>query len=221
MSNAPPFLVLEDEPGLARDLRRRFGAHGPVRLAHTVAEALEFLESEADFAGFVLDVGLPDGSGLDVLRAARERFPDVDALVVTAFVEPEPINQAVSLGAFFVAKPYTSRELEPFIERCLERGKSEAPRSLYQEVLGAQNVSPESREEALGRLREASGLTPRESTLIGFHLDGLTRSEVAEALSINIKTYDSHAGRILSKTGAPTMYMLCVRLLLAAQSERK
>ena len=68
------FLIVEDEPTLARTLARTFGRHGPVEVVHSMAAARDQLENHAEWTGVILDLILPDGYGLDLLAEIRQNF---------------------------------------------------------------------------------------------------------------------------------------------------
>src|ERR1035437_4911777 len=78
-------LVVEDDPGLGRLLRRLLGDdRHVVELVPDAREATELLESEAALDAVILDLGLPDRSGLDVLRDLRRRGSDLPVMILTA-----------------------------------------------------------------------------------------------------------------------------------------
>jgi len=109
------FLVVEDEAPTAKHLARLIRAHGAAVVARTVQEALARLADFLPWSGFIIDVGLPDGSGLDVLASARLMHPTTPALVLTGDTERETINRAYSLGAGYLVKPIATEAIESFL----------------------------------------------------------------------------------------------------------
>ena len=104
-------LVLEDEPRLRETLRRGLAEEGfAVDAAGTRAEAGELLDRNAyDLA--VLDRGLPDGDGLDLLRSLRRAGNRVPALLLTARDGVEERVKGLDSGADdYLAKPFAFAE---------------------------------------------------------------------------------------------------------------
>ena len=100
----------------APDLRLRSAA---LLEARTLAQARTILtEREIDIV--LLDVRLPDGSGLDLLREIKSRNPNLGVVVMSASVLPEEREEAMKAGSdAFVAKPYVPGELLATLHRML------------------------------------------------------------------------------------------------------
>lgn len=112
------FLVIEDDTLVARSFARSLAAHGHFRLLHSFAEGMEALAERRSWAGFIVDLALGDGSGIDLLVAARERHPDVPALVVTgAELERRLVNSIEALDARLLQKPVEASDFSAFIAR--------------------------------------------------------------------------------------------------------
>jgi DNA-binding NtrC family response regulator len=104
--------VIDDEPLVRRSTDRLLTDRGfEVHTAATAQEGLARFES-AQPQVVVLDVRLPDGSGLELLPKLREIDPTVKVVVITAFGETEDAVRAMKLGAAdFLKKPYDIEEL--------------------------------------------------------------------------------------------------------------
>ncbi|HEU4698892.1 MAG TPA: sigma-54 dependent transcriptional regulator [Gemmatimonadales bacterium] len=115
-------LVDDDEPAcrlLAEVLERESYA---VARALSVPEALAKLEHEGPFDAVLTDLRMPGASGLDLLRAVRERDPGALVLVLTAFGDAITAGEAIRAGAYdFISKPYDLAALRLTIARALER----------------------------------------------------------------------------------------------------
>lgn len=105
-------LAIEDDPVLADGLSVGLSACGwTVEQVATVEEARAALEASR-FDAVVLDLGLPDGDGLSVLRYARERDMDVGVVVLSARDDSRDRIQALDAGADdYVGKPFDLDEL--------------------------------------------------------------------------------------------------------------
>ena len=119
---APKVLIVDDEATqqelLAGFLRKR---GFEVECAGSVEEA-EKIFSERGFDAAVLDLKLPDGDGIELLRALRGIDPDIGAVILTAYASVESAVEGVRAGAQeFMEKPVNLRKLEDALNRLVER----------------------------------------------------------------------------------------------------
>lgn len=105
-------LVIEDDPELGRRLSERLrAADFAVELASTRAEAEDWPDVDR-MAAVILDLGLPDGSGLDLLRHWRDRRVETPILILTARGSWQDKVEGLNAGADdFVIKPVRFEEL--------------------------------------------------------------------------------------------------------------
>lgn len=105
-------LVVDDEPQIAEVLAAYFQREGfDVRACGTVAEAMHAVEQSAPDM-LILDITLPDGSGLDVLRAASKPGARIPTIMLTARSEEADRIIGLELGADdYVTKPFSPREV--------------------------------------------------------------------------------------------------------------
>ena len=121
---APPVLVVEDEERFRGDLR----PSPPPRVSHDLRRKpwgrARPLETES-LALVIADLRLPDGDGLDVVRAARERRHPPPVIVVTAFASEESRRQALRAGATaYLAKPFSTSALTSLIQEVLAQSST-------------------------------------------------------------------------------------------------
>ncbi|MGA8098406.1 MAG: response regulator transcription factor [Candidatus Cybelea sp.] len=122
-------LLVDDEPEIANVLRTYLEREGLfVETCGTVADALVLLGHEAPDI-LVLDVTLPDGSGLDVLRAAAAPGSRIPTLMLTARSDEADRVVGLELGADdYVSKPFSPREVVARVRSILRRvGEPSAP----------------------------------------------------------------------------------------------
>jgi DNA-binding response OmpR family regulator len=120
-------LIVEDERRIADFLAKGLRRQGyEVQCAHTGADALAVAFGEAGGPGVdlvMLDLGLPDIDGLDVLRALRERGSDVRVIVLTARTEASDRAEALRLGAVeYLTKPLPFPEVLGSVRASLAEG---------------------------------------------------------------------------------------------------
>ncbi|MES4785654.1 MAG: hypothetical protein C4294_07350, partial [Nitrospiraceae bacterium] len=113
-------LVVDDDPDIClalTDFLEHEGYHVDVK--GTGAEAIEQLQSHR-FGAAVLDLGLPDLDGLDVLKAFQEVDPKLPVIILTAYTTVEKTVGALSRGAFaFLTKPYNRDQLKATLKRAI------------------------------------------------------------------------------------------------------
>src|SRR2546426_11153746 len=115
-------LIVDDELGMRQFLTHLFQRDGHnVRVAENGARAMELLRQEpADL--IISDVKMPDMSGIELLRAARELLPDAEVIMMTAFANVETAREAFLLGAYdFVQKPFDNDLLKETVTRALQK----------------------------------------------------------------------------------------------------
>ena len=111
----PCFLVVEDDCTLGRVLARMVRPFGEAAVAGNVCAARHLLEAPVAWTAFVIAVGLPDGSGLDVLLHARTAFPRAPALVLAGRNEGTDLDTARQLHADYMVKPVEEARLRRFL----------------------------------------------------------------------------------------------------------
>jgi len=113
--------VIDDDPVVQRSCERILAPERDVRTVGTGAEGLSLLATES-FELALVDLNLPDIPGMEILRQAPDRFPDVPLVVITGYSTVKSAVEAIKTGAFdYVAKPFTPEELEAAVESGLRQ----------------------------------------------------------------------------------------------------
>src|SRR5688572_6452167 len=126
-SLVPPttrLLIVDDEPGLRQMMAIMFRREGySVTAAAGRRAALEAIQgSPQPFPLVLTDLAMPDGSGLDVLTAAKSRSASTEVILITAHSTVENAIDAMRLGAYdFVTKPFEQGELVALVRKALEK----------------------------------------------------------------------------------------------------
>lgn len=115
--------LLEDDTALSRGIRMALcGAERDVILADSIAQAWEKLE-EMQFNLLILDINLPDGSGLDLLRTLRNRGDDTPVILLTANdLEMDEVNGLEAGADDYITKPFSLAVLRARVDAQLRRG---------------------------------------------------------------------------------------------------
>ncbi len=179
-------LVVEDEPIIARSIVRALQPLFATQQAETVAESIALIGSGVQHVGAVVDIGLPDGTGLEVLEAFRQTNPTSPMLALTGDRQASTINTAHRLAAEYVCKPDYSDNLRRFVCRLATVDKKPISSRIDQFATNWQ-------------------LTQREMQLLVLACDGTPRERLAEVLGVSENTVKSQIRSLLKKSQTPTL----------------
>ena len=142
----------------------------------------------------VLDVRLPDGSGVDLCRAIRSEHPGIACIMLTAYDDDDASYAAVLAGAAgYVLKDIRGQNLVDGIRRVA------AGETLISTAVRDRVVAVLSRHEPL--VAGAPALTLRESQVLQLIADGMTNRQIGERLELAEKTVKNYVSGLLSKLG--------------------
>ena len=179
--------------------------------AGTVEEGLNgILDLHPDVA--LVDVQLPDGTGIEVIRQVRVQAPSTVCIVFTSFADDDAFFQSVVAGSVgYVLKDATATELIAAV-RTAARGETLVRREVVDELRKRAHQLPP--EDQLLR-----ALSPQERRILHLIVDGLTNQEVADRLSLAEKTVRNYVSLILGKVGMRNRTELAV-YVAARQADR-
>ena len=125
MSSSAPkkVLVIDDERPILMTLEALLTRHGyVVDVARTAAAGLEAVRKAPGPDLILLDLGLPDANGLEVLTEVKKSAPRIQVIVLTAQDSLSNAIESIKLGAFhFISKPYAPEELLSLMKRAMEQ----------------------------------------------------------------------------------------------------
>ncbi|MGH9092650.1 MAG: response regulator [Acidimicrobiales bacterium] len=161
--------------------------------AGTAADALARVPAvHPDVA--VLDVRLPDGSGVEVCREIRSRHPEVACVMLTSYADDEALFAAIMAGAAgYVLKQVGGSDLVDKLQR-VGQGQSLLDPALTKRVLERVQQGPK-RDERLERL------TPQELRILDLIADGRTNRQIGEEMFLAEKTVKNYVSNLLAKLG--------------------
>lgn len=189
------FLV-DDHELVRRGIAGLLGAEPDIRI---VGEAATATQAEARILAtrphvVLLDVRLPDGSGIDVCREVRARNPEIACLILTGYDDDEAIYAAVIAGAAgYLLKDVRGSGLADAV-RAVAAGKSLLDPALVRRVVDRMSGS------VPGDPR-IDALSMRERQILALIAEGLTNRQIGERLGLAEKTVKNYVSGVLSKLG--------------------
>lgn len=197
-------LVVEDEPGFLQRFCEAVAAEPGLRLcgaATTVAGARALLDTLSPDV-LLVDLGLPDGNGVDVIRHATAGRATLDAMVVTMFGDDGNVIDSIRAGATgYLLKDALPKDIAGSILQ-LHAGGSPISPAIARRVLQSFRVDQGERAEHVA-FTESKGrpslLSERETEILRLVAKGLNFKEVGAILSISPNTVITHVKRIYQK----------------------
>ncbi len=161
--------------------------------AGTVAEALDRIPpTRPDVA--VLDVRLPDGSGIEVCRDIRSSWPAIACVMLTSYADDEALAASILAGASgYVVKQVAAMDLVGGIRR-VAAGESLLDPARTEEVLRGLSSGPKA--DPL-----LAGLTPQERRILDLIAEGQTNRQIATSMYLAEKTVKNYVSNLLAKLG--------------------
>ena len=186
--------IIEDNNALRQSLQQLFNKTGGMKCTVSLGNLLnvvsELGKSVPDIV--LMDIGLPNISGIEGVRTVKANFPLVEVLMFTVFEDDDKIFNAIRLGA----SGYLLKKTPP-------EGILDAVRELYN---GGSPMSPSIARKVIQAFREAPSnvtdeyqLTTRESEILYSLVDGLSYKKMAEKYFVSISTIRTHICNIYHK----------------------
>jgi two-component system invasion response regulator UvrY len=203
-------LIADDHAMFRRGLRETLAEAFPRVIfgeAKTAAETVEFVRRQ-HWDVVILDISMPGKSGLDILDDVKRLRPGTPVLLLTMHPEQQYAKRALKAGAAgYLTKDSVPDELKSAIKRIAAGGR-------YVSATLAEKLAVDLRHGADVPLHDL--LSDREFQVLRMLASGKTVKEMAEELSLSVKTVSTYRGRILEKTGMKTNAEL-IRYALEAQ----
>jgi DNA-binding NarL/FixJ family response regulator len=168
-----------------------------VAQAGSLAEARQVVDGlEVDLG--VMDLSLPDGEGIELIKDLREANPHFAALVLTASLDQAEHARAVESGAAGIL--HKSAGVDEIMEATRRLGEGETLLS-QEELIALLRLAGQSREEEREARASIEQITPREKEVLQALAEGLTNKEIAAKLHVSVDTERTHLRNILNKLG--------------------
>lgn len=184
-------LIADDHPIVRRGLKQILSDESDVAFVGEAQNGREVLEMvyQEHWDAVVLDIGMPGRGGLDTLKELKRLQPKLPVLILSIQPEDQFGVRALQAGADgYMNKECAPNELINAIKKILKGGKyvSESLAEKLALMVGSKTPSPES-------------LSPREYQVMLLLVSGKTLSEIAEEMSLSVKTVSTYKTRILDK----------------------
>jgi two-component system response regulator DevR len=142
----------------------------------------------------VLDVRLPDGSGVEACREIRDRWPDIHVLMLTSFADDEALMASVMAGASgYALKQIQGSDLVESVRK-VGRGETLIDEEVTERV--ARRLRGEEADDPL-----LATLSPQERRILGHISEGKTNRQIAEDMFLAEKTVKNYVSNMLAKMG--------------------
>lgn len=200
-----PVIILEDEPIIQNRLRRILTELGyeteTLHFVSNLKEAFAKIE-EIPISLALVDLGLPDGNGIEFIEKLRERDTSALILVISAWSTQSSLFSAIKAGATgYVLKERDDAEVLLAIRSILRGGAPIDPfiaREILNQIAVQENSHDKSQQhDALPVDMEA--LTNREKEILDLVAQGLSNREISEQLFVSRYTVESHIKHIYRK----------------------
>ena len=188
-------LLVEDHPLYRTGLRIALSYTGfhvsVVHESENAKDAIRYItEHSRDFDFILLDYYLPDGTAMDVVRAAKTHLHGVKILIISAETNRPEFLTVIDEGVNgFISKDVTSQELSMVVSS-IAHGHDYFDKTLL-DMMDDRKIRGEQKDS----------LSPREIDIIRCCVKGMTAKQIAAELNISPRTVEKHKDRIFSKLG--------------------
>jgi DNA-binding NarL/FixJ family response regulator len=201
-------LIVEDDDRTRRHLAASIAAHPQLSLAGeaaSCAEARRCLDTAAPDV-LLTDLGLPDGSGIELIRETRKLHPSAQIMVITVFGDEQNVIASIEAGASgYLLKDGTTDEITEGVLALLDGGSPMSVsiarhllrRFQHQAAPPAAEAGPLAPGSATDET--APHLTERETEVLRLVSKGLNKPEIARVLEISAHTVSTHVRHIYEK----------------------
>lgn len=183
--------IVDDHPVVVAGLQSLLSQLDNIEVAGAVSnafEAIPFLKANAVDV-ILLDINLPDISGIDLCKKINKEFPQIKILGISTFSDRSYISRMIENGASgYLIKSAPAEEIADAIETVL-KGKMYLSVSMEHVMRPLSVTAPDS----------LPALTKREKEILAHIAEGLTNNQIAEKLFISPLTVDSHRKNLLTK----------------------
>jgi two-component system response regulator NreC len=205
----PPIkIILTEDHQILRDGVKALIASENIEItgeAASGAELWKLLENEQPDI-ILMDISLPDTSGIELTRLISERFPKIKVLILSMFTDESFINQAIKSGAKGYLHKNTTREEMLIAIDTVYSGNDFYSDNISKIILKSYIEKAKVKSEEIQNPHEV--LSKREIEILKMFAEGFINKEIADKLFISIRTVESHKNHIMQKLNLKTQVEL-------------
>jgi DNA-binding NarL/FixJ family response regulator len=186
--------IVEDNNTLRNSLEQLFNRTEGMKCVSSLNNLMNVVSefSKAQPSVVLMDIGLPNISGIEGVRTVRNNFPDMQVLMFTVFEEDDKIFDAIRAGASgYLLKKTPPEEIVEAIRELSQGGAPMSPSIARKVIQAFQTQAPEPLAEY--------ELTAREKEILFSLVDGLSYKKIAEKYFVSISTIRTHICNIYHK----------------------
>ena len=197
--------MVEDDAGTRARLAAAIRSNGQLQLLHEAATGDAMLDWLREHQPDVLlvDLGLPDRSGIDVIRRSAQTNPGTEVMVITMFGDEANMIRAFEAGAKgYLLKDGTEDDLAQHVLNLHAGGSPMSPiiaRQLLARMTTPPVATPDTEAAPPASADVADRMSPREREILSLLARGYTYPELARLLGISLSTIQTHVKSIYSK----------------------
>jgi DNA-binding NarL/FixJ family response regulator len=193
-------LIVDDDPAFRMMCRAAIGRDPSLEVVASCSRVrqatIAIARASIDVA--LVDLALPDGSGIDVIKAIRRRQPQCDVMVISVFDDEEAVLGAIAAGATgYLLKDSAPHDIVSSIRAMRAGGAPINP--MIARLLLDRIRPPGATRPMIRRPAGALALSEREIEILRLVAKGLTLVEIAGLLGISVNTVKTHVKRIYHK----------------------
>jgi two-component system response regulator NreC len=193
----PKILIADDHAIVRTGLRTLLKEEPSMELVGEATGGYEAIKLVEDLVPdiMLLDLSMPDLDGIAVTKQIKPRFPDLRILILTIHEDQAMLREAIRAGASgYILKRAAESELISAINILMRGDMYVDPamvRELFDETVSTQRSKSESIEP----------LTPRETEVLTYIVQGYTNRQIGEVLNISVRTVEGHRANLSGKLG--------------------
>lgn len=194
----PRILITDDHAIVRTGLRTLLQSEPSLELVGEASGGYEAIELVAETSPdiLLLDLSMPDLDGIAVTKKLKPKYPELRILILTIHEDKALVREAIKAGASgYILKRAAESELVSAIN-VLMRGDMYVDHALLSTLVEDAVEKPAPNRELI------EDLTPREKDVLGLIVLGYTNRQIAEELSISVRTVEGHRSNLSEKIGS-------------------
>jgi two-component system, NarL family, response regulator NreC len=194
-------LIVDDHGVLRAGLKALLSAEPDFEVVQDASNGTDALRLAADLNPDVvlLDMSMPGPNGIEVTRQLKKTLPEIRILILTVHEDEVMLQEAIQAGASgYILKRAVESELIDAIQ-AVWRGDLYVHPAMTRALLKA--ISPTTHSVPGSQEELVEALTPREAEVLRLIAQGYTNRQMADQLSISVRTVESHRANLMGKLG--------------------